>query len=307
MKRMILLLLSLLVIIALFAACGNAQDEAAALDAAADNMLTNSAQLSVTDASYLEYDNGQVTCRFRKDEDAWKWVDNESFPLDAAYVEAMLTALTEMDTALTPLEQTVELADCGLDDPERYLTVTVGEETTTLYFGDQKDGAWYMRIDGQEDVYLTEAACVPLMDISIYDMAVLPALPELTAGNLTSIIITENDALSRTVRLVKRNEEWYLGGVLMTDGIADVEVALAQFSFDKCFNYDPSPDAAALCGLDAPSAVISISYLNTVGSETELTLTLGTLREDDTYYVTVNDDTTVYLVSRSKLALLEAL
>ena len=45
------------------------------------------------EASTLEYDNGQVTCRFRKDEDGWKWVDDEEFPLDASYVEEILTAL----------------------------------------------------------------------------------------------------------------------------------------------------------------------------------------------------------------------
>ena len=85
------------------------------------------------------------------------------------------------------------------------------------------------------------------------------------------------------------------------------ETALAELSFDKCFDYDPSPDAAPLCGLDAPTAVITLAFVNTVGTEATVTLTLGTLREDGTYYATLNDDTTVYLLAQEKVASLLAL
>ena len=84
-------------------------------------------------------------------------------------------------------------------------------------------------------------------------------------------------------------------------------LALAAVGVDKCFNYDPSPDAAPLCGLDAPTAVIELSYVNTVGTEATVVLTLGTLREDGTYYATLNDDTTVYLLAQEKAAPLLAL
>ncbi len=142
MKRLLLLMLSLLLVLALVG-CGKAKEDPDA-DAADANVLTNGEQLPITEAGALEYDNSSVTCRFRKDEDGWKWVDNETFPLDAAYVEEILTALDTMSAALTPLDPTVDPAECGLDEPNRYMTVTVGEEVTTLRFGDQKDdGTWY--------------------------------------------------------------------------------------------------------------------------------------------------------------------
>ena len=190
-----------------------------------------------------------MTCRFRKDEDGWKWVDNESFPLDVSYVEEILTALDTMSATLTPLEPTIDPADSGLDEPDRYMTVTVGEEVTTLRFGDQKDdGTWYMSIDGQEGVYLVEDAFVALMDRSIYDMAVLPTLPELTDENLTVITVRQPES-GKTVRLTKNDDGWVNGTKAMANGIGEIETALAELSFDKCFNYDPSPDAAPLCGL----------------------------------------------------------
>lgn len=305
MKRIILLLLALVLVLALMA-CGGKEPEDAA-DAADNSTLSNSAQLPMTEASYLEYDNSQITCRFRKDEDGWKWVDNESFPLDVSYVEEILTALDTMSVTLTPVTPAVEPADSGLDEPDRYMTVTVGEEITTLRFGDQKDdGQWYMAIDGQEDTYLAADEFVKLMDRSIYDMAVLPTLPELTDDNLTVITVRQTEG-EKTVRLSKTDSGWVNGGKALPDGIADIEAALADFTFDKCFNYDPSPDAAPLCGLDVPTATITLSYVNTVGTESSVVLTLGTLREDGAYYATLNDDTTVYLLSQDKIAPLLAL
>ena len=270
-------------------------------------MLANSAQMPVADASYLEYDNSQVTCRFRKEEETWKWVDNEEFPLDAAYIEEILAALEVLNSTLTAVEPTVDPADCGLDEPDRYMTVTVGEETTTLRFGDQKaSGEWYMSVDGSSDVYLAADDFVRLMDRRIYDMAVLPTLPELTDDNLTVITVRSSEN-NKYARLTKTDEGWISENRLAPEKAEAVETALAEFSFDSCFNFDPSPDAAPLCGLDVPSAVITAAYINTVGTETTMTLSLGTLRQDGFYYVTLNDDTTVYLVSQDKVAPLLAL
>lgn len=305
MKRTIFLILSLALVL-LLAGCGGEKADSAMEDT--DNtMLANSAQAPVTDASYLEYDNSQVTCRFRKEEETWKWVDNEEFPLDAAYIEEILAALEGLNSTLTAAEPTVDPADCGLDEPDRYMTVTVGEETTTLRFGDQKaSGEWYMSVDGSSDVYLAADDFVRLMDRRIYDMAVLPTLPELTDDNLTTITVRSSEN-NKYARLTKTDEGWISENRLAPEKAEAVETALAEFSFDSCFNFDPSPDAAPLCGLDVPSAVITAAYINTVGTETTMTLSLGTLRQDGFYYVTLNDDTTVYLVSQGKVAPLLAL
>lgn len=301
MKRRMLLLLALLLLALFAAACGSAQDEDMA-DAAEGSVLPNGQQATVADITYLEYDDSSVTCRFRKDEDTWKWVDNESFPLDGSYIETVLSALEQLGTDMTPIESAGELAEYGLDDAERYLSFTAGEVPHTLYIGKQReDGTWYMRVNDESEVYLVPDELVALMDISVYDMAVLPTLPELTDENMTGITVQKNGEMSKTLRLAKRDEGWSIGAKAF-DGIADIEAALAEFSFIKCFNYDPSPDAAPLCGLDSPSATIEIQYLNTVGTESELTLCLGLLREDGSYYATLNDDDTVYLVSAETVA-----
>ncbi len=304
MKRILLLILALVLALALVACRGKAQEDTT--DVVDNSTLSNSAQLPITEASYLEYDNGQITCRFRKDEDGWKWVDNEAFPLDATYIEETLAELDAMSATLTPVEPAVEAADAGLDDAQRYLTVTVGEETTTLRFGDQKDDQWYMAVDGLEDTYLVADEFVQRMNSSVYSMAVLPTLPELTEDNLT-VITVRGSGEGQTVRMSKTDEGWICENRQVTEQVQAMEAALADFTFDSCFNFDPSPDAAPLCGLTAPTATVTVAYVNTVGTETTLTLTLGDLREDGSYYATLNDDTTVYLVSQDKVAAFLAL
>lgn len=300
MKRRMLLLLFLLLLALFAAACGSAQDEDMA-NAAEGGVLPNGQQ-AAADITYLEYDDSNVTCRFRKDEDTWKWVDNEAFPLDGSYIETVLSALEQLGMDMTPIEGAGELAEYGLDDAERYLSFTAGEESPTLHIGKQReDGTWYMNVNDETEVYLVPNDLVALMGISVYDMAVLPTLPELTDENMTGITVQKNGEMSKTMRLTKRDEGWSIGAKAF-DGIADIEAALADFAFIKCFNYDPSPDAAPLCGLDSPSATITVQYLNTVGTESELTLRLGLLREDGSYYATLNDDSTVYLVSAETVA-----
>lgn len=300
MKRRMLLLLALLVLALFAAACGGAQDENTA-DGAEGGVLPNGQQ-AAADITYLEYDNSSVTCRFRKDEDTWKWVDNESFPLDGSYVETVLSALDQLGMELTPIEGAGELSEYGLDDAARYLSFTAGEVPHTLYIGkQQEDGTWYMRVNDEAEIYLIPNELVALLDIPVYDMAVLPTLPELTEENMTGITVQKNGEMSKTAHLAKRDEGWSIGAKAF-DGIADIEAALAEFAFIKCFNYDPSPDAAPLCGLDEPDAIITIQYLNTVGTESELTLRLGLLREDGSYYATLNDDSTVYLVAAEAVA-----
>lgn len=300
MKRRMLLLLVLLLLALLAAACGKAQTEDTA--DAAEGILLTSGQQDAADIIYLEYDNSQVTCRFHRVEDVWKWVDNESFPLDGSYIETMLSALEQLGMELTPIEGAGELSEYGLDDADRYLSFTAGEVPHTLYIGKQReDGTWYMRVNDESEVYLVSNDFTALLDISVYDMAILPTLPELTDRNMTDITVQKSGEFNRIVCLTKRDEGWFIGAKAF-DGIADLEAALAEFAFTRCFNYDPSPDAAPLCGLDSPSATIVIQYLNTVGSESMLTLHLGLLREDGSYYATLNDDTTVYLLAAEKVA-----
>lgn len=299
MKRYILLIL-LLAAALLIAGCSSREkeDDTAELSS---NMLATGAEASIPDADALEYNNGQVVCRFRKEEDVWKWVDDPDFPLDASYVTEMLNTLDVLSAALSPVTPAPESSDSGLDEPKRSLTLTMGEVVTTLRFGSQTDdGDWYMSIDGQEDVYLAPDALLQLMDRSIYDMAQLPSLPELTEENLAAIHVEETGT-GRHIQLTKTEEGWTAQAGRLPEDMTALTDSLTGLSLAQCFNFDPSAEALTLCGLDTPAATLSLTYLNTVGTESTLLLTLGTLREDGFYFVLLNDDTTIYLMAQDAL------
>ena len=299
MKRYILLIL-LLAAALLIIGCGShaKEEDEAELN---NSVLATGAETSILDADALEYSNGQIVCRFRKDEDVWKWVDDPDFPLDATYVTEMLNTLDVLSSSLSPVTPAPESSDSGLDDPKRSLILTMGEETTTLRFGNQTDADdWYMSIDGQEDVYLAPDALMQLMDRSIYDMAQLPSLPELTEEDLTAIH-AEETGTGRHIQLVRAEDGWTAEAGRLPEDMTTLADSLNALSIAQCFNFDPSAEAVTLCGLDTPTATLSFTYLNSVGTESTLLLTLGTLREDGFYFVLLNDDTTIYLMAQDAL------
>lgn len=71
----------------------------------------------------------------------------------------------------------------------------------------------------------------------------------------------------------------------------------------KCFDFLPSKQALAYTGFSAPTAKITVEYLNTVNVESTFTLTLGALRSaEEGYYATLNDDSTIYLVQSAQIS-----
>ena len=300
MKRYILLIL-LLAAALLIIGCGShaKEEDEAELN---DSVLATGAETSILDADALEYSNGQIVCRFRKDEDIWKWVDDPDFPLDATYVTEMLNTLDVLSSSLSPVTPAPESSDSGLDDPKRSLILTMGEETTTLRFGNQTDADdWYMSIDGQEDVYLAPDALMQLMDRSIYDMAVLPELPAITEENLISLTLTGAEGKQVTFSVdesgVRRS-----GARDVTEKTASLVDELGKLAVTACVDYDPAEGAAAVCGLDEPALTLAMNYLSDTGADKALTLAVGLPTGDGGRYVTLDGETTIYRMEEASLA-----
>ena len=56
-------------------------------------------------------------------------------------------------------------------------------------------------------------------------------------------------------------------------------------------------------GFSSPTATITVEYLNSVNVESSFTMTLGALRSaEDGYYVSFNEDSTIYLIPSTQLS-----
>lgn len=289
-------LLALLLLAALLTGCGSKAQQPKEADAAVQTALPPEGITALTLS-----DDTQVL-RFRRDGDIWYWQDDETFPLDQASMPALLEAAAAM-TAAPSVPAGDDLSAYGLDDAKTSLSVTADGETLTFTRGDQAaSGDWYLRCteDGTVRTVSDDTVKVfQLLDGSIYDMAVLPTLPAITMDTLHTAAITGASGVQINLRVVDGVRK--VGSRDVTAETAALMDELSQLAVTACVDYDPAEGAAAVCGLDAPEAVLTLTYANAVGTEETLTVTVGLPIGDGGRYVTLGGDATIYRMEETSL------
>ena len=289
-------LLALLLLAALLTGCGSKAQQPKEADAAVQTALPPEGITALTLS-----DDTQVL-RFRRDGDIWYWQDDETFPLDQASMPALLEAAAAM-TAAPSVPAGDDLSAYGLDDAKTSLSVTADGETLTFTRGDQAaSGDWYLRCteDGTVRTVSDDTVKVfQLLDGSIYDMAVLPTLPAITMDTLHTAAITGAGGVQINLRVVDGVRK--VGSRDVTAETAALMDELSQLAVTACVDYDPAEGAAAVCGLDAPEAVLTLTYANAVGTEEMLTVTVGLPIGDGGRYVTLGGDATIYRMEETSL------
>lgn len=289
-------LLVLLLLAALLTGCGSKAQQPKEADAAVQTALPPEGITALTLS-----DDAQVL-RFRRDGDIWYWQDDETFPLDQASMPALLKAAAAM-TAAPSVPAGDDLSAYGLDDAKTSLSVTADGETLTFTRGDQAtSGDWYLRCteDGTVRTVSDDTVKVfQLLDGSIYDMAVLPTLPAITMDTLHTAAIAGASGVQINLRVVDGVRK--VGSRDVTAETAALMDELSQLAVTACVDYDPAEGAAAVCGLDAPEAVLILTYANAVGTEETLTVTVGLPIGDGGRYVTLGGDATIYRMEETSL------
>lgn len=289
-------LLALLLLAALLVGCGHKEQPDTDTDPNAQ------AALPPEGITALVLSDDTQVLRFRRDGDIWYWQDDEAFPLDQAAMPALLEAAAAM-TASTPVQAGDDLSEYGLDDAKTSLSVTADGETLTFTRGDQAaSGDWYLRCTEDGTVRMVSDNTVKvfqLLDGSIYDMAVLPTLPAITMDTLHTAAITGSGDVQINLRVVDGVRK-----VGSRDVTAETEALmdeLSRLTVTACVDYDPAEGAAAVCGLDAPEAVLTLTYANAVGTEETLTVAVGLPIGDGGRYVTISGDATIYRMEEASL------
>ena len=289
-------LLALLLLAALLTGCGSKAQQPKEADAAVQTALPPEGITALTLS-----DDTQVL-RFHRDGDIWYWQDDETFPLDQASMPALLEAAAAM-TAAPSVPAGDDLSAYGLDDAKTSLSVTADGETLTFTRGDQAaSGDWYLRCteDGTVRTVSDDTVKVfQLLDGSIYDMAVLPTLPAITMDTLHTAAIAGASGVQINLRVVDGVRK--VGSRDVTAETAALMDELSQLAVTACVDYDPAEGAAAVCGLDAPEAVLTLTYANAVGTEETLTVTVGLPIGDGGRYVTLGGDATIYRMEETSL------
>jgi hypothetical protein len=266
------------------------------------------------DVTAITYSDGAHTLRFARGTDgAWRWTDAESFPLDGSYpdrVAATVKNLTVLSTI--PVTDEAPLSSYGLDTSAVYLTYTTAAGTVTLTIGKQDDAGnyYFSRSDDEANVYLTDGTLREELSLPIQNMMVLPSFPVISAEKIRTVTVTgaNGTSVALSVAAQEKNAVWTCAGADVTTRgeITALQAEMAGYAMDSCLDYAPSESAYPLCGLDAPAATLSMTYVNTVNAEATVTMTLGAQRGDN-YCAMLSGDSTIYLISSSKVAALLSL
>ena len=307
MKKYMILIFLLVLVAACLLGCGKGQQEDAAAPTVEDS-VENSEHLTTDHivaanetTSSLQYCDGKITSRFSLEEgDTWRWVDEPTFPLDGTKITEFLTELQAL-AELPEIPLAGDLSLYGLDDPQKYITLDSEAIEGSIYIGDQReDGTWYLMLENADHLHIIPDQFVQLLSRSVYDMAILPALPAFTAENLLSVEVVSGDA---RVAMTQTEGQWDSDNAQVVSRAAEVINSLGALQLSKCFDFLPSQQAVSFAGFSAPTAAITVNYLNSVNVEASFTLTLGALRSaEEGYYATINDDSTIYLIPSSQVS-----
>lgn len=99
-----------------------------------------------------------TTYSYTKDGDTWICENDTSLKMDADSIATLLEHLKKV-TAAESITDYDSVSDYGLDQPQNTITVTCGDETTTIDIGDYNEmlSEYYLKVSGDDKIYLVDS------------------------------------------------------------------------------------------------------------------------------------------------------
>lgn len=311
----LLVLMTVTVLVMEFAPDENAEEEAAVTVFTLD-------MDQVTGLSWT-YEGEEVSLE-RDAENNWTYPADDAFPLDQSYPDAMVQALSEIQ-ADRIIEEPEDLSEYGLADPVCSITVQA-DETRQLAIGDETSlgGQRYLSL-GDGNVYLVDASLLDDFALGLYDIVAKETIPSMTdvssfqiqSGSTTlTIDYTEEEGLAYSDQY---HWFWNQDGTLTaldTSLTSTLLETITSLSWNSCVAYQATQDQLSQWGLDDPSVIVTVSYVESSQVETNetdedgqpiyetketpktFTLELGDY-DGDTCYARLAGSTMVYQVDGS--------
>ena len=279
-------------------------------------------EVEAENISQVSIENDGVLYTFVKEEDTWKYAEDENLPLNQDIISNIISGLTSVK-AQRELTDVENFADYGLSEPKLRATITAkNNEQTVLNFGDDNEAVsgTYMSIGNNEKIYLVNSSLKTDLQFEKNDLAKMEELPQIAVGNIKKIEISSESG-------VKTLQEEEVGGLwtlykedgsqvsVDTSKVNDYMNYFSSLSLMKFISYDIS-DLSAY-GLDNPKK-ITVSYEEEQESEDaseetkgedaeeepimvakEFVLLIGSTDEDGNYYVKTADSSYIYTMAAS--------
>lgn len=157
-QMLVIVVILLLCIVAYFLATRYAkQQEQRDKDSETQGQV-NLTVIDPDDVDAFSYIADGTTYSYTKNKDTWTCENDTSLKMDADSIATLLGNLKKI-TAAEAIDDYDSIADYGLDQPQNTITVTCGNETTTIDIGDHNEmlQEYYIKISGDDKIYLADS------------------------------------------------------------------------------------------------------------------------------------------------------
>lgn len=157
-QMLVIVVILLLCIVAYFLATRYAkQQEQRDKDSETQGQV-NLTVIDPNDVDAFSYIADGTTYSYTKNKDTWTCENDTSLKMDADSIATLLGNLKKI-TAAEAIDDYDSIADYGLDQPQNTITVTCGNETTTIDIGDYNEmlQEYYIKISGDDKIYLADS------------------------------------------------------------------------------------------------------------------------------------------------------
>ena len=157
-QMLVIVVILLLCIVAYFLATRYAkQQEQRDKDSETQGQV-NLTVIDPDDVDTFSYIADGTTYSYTKNKDTWTCENDTSLKMDADSIATLLGNLKKI-TAAEAIDDYDSIADYGLDQPQNTITVTCGNETTTIDIGDYNEmlQEYYIKISGDDKIYLADS------------------------------------------------------------------------------------------------------------------------------------------------------
>lgn len=220
----------------------------------------------------ISYEKDGKSLSFIKEDGTWYDAEDKKFPVNQDSLTTMTNTLGAV-SATRKLEKPEALSEYGLDSPVltvRY-TASDGKEAEFIV-GDTNDaaGGAYLKISGDDAVYLVSSDFADSFNSDIYQLADMESFPTITSDSITDISVNSN---GHTLEIKNDSEG---GQTVLENGkeqencasssVSQFISAVTGITFKSHVEYNCKD--LSKYGLDQPTADVTVDYTTTetVGS-----------------------------------------
>lgn len=157
-QMLVIVVILLLCIVAYFLATRYAKQQGQRDKDSETQGQVNLTVIDPDDVDAFSYIADGTTYSYTKNKDTWTCENDTSLKMDADSIATLLGNLKKI-TAAEAIDDYDSIADYGLDQPQNTITVTCGNETTTIDIGDYNEmlQEYYIKISGDDKIYLADS------------------------------------------------------------------------------------------------------------------------------------------------------